>query len=429
MRDMATASDMSTPTGGLEFDFEIIDGLGTASEVGDLATARVDSDGLPSVAYGFLEQVNQTDFLRTIRFAQRSSDGTWSIETVVEPGQNEPDDETDLLLRGQGLGFDFVSGEPVVAYLGGDDDAPPPDPADGASDLMVSERSNGVWNERLIANDSNRGEDCSALGIQNYCVQGTVVGFHPALASVGSGFAVAFRDQHFNFADEDFRRADLELIREGPSPLETAVDIARSGGLFNSITRFSGFRVAVAYYLDEPPEDLDNLGIWVAVEGTDGNFTLTQVDSVSTVHRTSIATNPIDGTLWLAYFDRDNEDLVVANSDDEGATWTVERVSEGGSTGLYPSVGFDGQGRVVVAHTFCGPAGDLDCPGGLTDQSEVRIARLESTGWETYMVDDGQGQGFVGEHNGLVVFGPDQRLGVVFRDVRNNDLLFSLEIP
>jgi hypothetical protein len=415
---MDSGQPMTTPP---EFDFEIVDGLGSPAVMGDFAVATIAPDGSPAVAYGSLDTMNR----RTIRFATRNPDGTWTTEEAVDPDAFDPSvDDNDLLQVGGGLGFDFVDGTPTLAYLGGTE-ADPGQPAPlvvGAGDLVVAERTGGTWNERILVEDSNRNEPCPSP--QNLCNQGTRVGFSASLVGLDGGLAIAYQDNHRDFgAEQD--RPDLEVFVEGAGALNTAVNPESTAGFFSSITTLPDGRIAIAHYIRDAEEERDN-GVWAAVQVTGAEFTQTQVDRARTNQRTSIVAAP-DGTLWLAFFDVDDQDLVVANSSDDGVTWDVERVAEAGNTGLYPSIGFDVLGRVVVAHTFCGSFGDTDCPGALGFDSEVRLARLEGDSWEIYLVDDGQGSGGVGAFNSLVRTG-DGRLGIAFQDTDNNDLLFSLEI-
>jgi hypothetical protein len=118
---------------------------------------------------------------------------------------------------------------------------------------------------------------------------------------------------------------------------------------------------------------------------------------------------------------------VVATSDDDGETWTVERPDQRDDTGLFPDLAFDDLGREVVSYTYCGRAGGGDCPGDLGPDSQVRLARREGGDWAIYTVDDGQGFGNVGTDTNVVVY-PDGHLGVTFRDSRNADLVFAEEV-
>jgi len=201
------------------------------------------------------------------------------------------------------------------------------------------------------------------------------------------------------------------------------VDGGRSAGNRSALAYLADGRLAVAYTLDEPA---DIVSVWVAVEDGDG-WARTRVSEHTARHRLSLDAAP-DGTLWLAYFDADSVDLIVASSSDEGATWDVERVDERGDVGLHPSLAVTDDGTVLVAYTYCGSASNRDCPGTLGRDSVVRLATRVpgATEWAFQTVDDGQGQGFVGEYNSLVVR-PDGTVGVAFVDQRNSDLLFARE--
>lgn len=399
------------------FVVDVIEGLNSSALVGDFATARVSPSGRPAVAYGYY--LDTTETRREIHLAELQGDLSWATEVVVSPARDFPAAAEEKL---KGLGFDFVDGAPHIAYIGGDDDGHPA--VESLSDLALSVRSGGSWSHQLLSESSAEATG-ECFDESNYCVQGVTVGLWATLrAGPGAGqFAIAHRDEHFlGFGSEDSASADLELY-EAPGGRKVMVDGGRSAGNRSALAYLADGRLAVAYTLDEPA---DLVSVWVAVEDGDG-WARTRVSEHTARHRLSLEAAP-DGTLWLAYYDADSVDLVVASSSDDGETWDIERVDERGDVGLHPSLAVADDGTVFVAYTYCGNASDRDCPGSLGRDSVVRLATRVpgATEWAIQTIDDGQGQGFVGEFNSLVVL-PDDSLGVAFVDQRNSDLLFARE--
>ena len=411
-RDAGVPEDAGNPVVGPTFEIEVIEGLGSRALVGDNATAAVGPGGQPAVAYGFVPAASVT---REIHLARRQN-GVWETETVSVPGAHAPA-SGDLV----GLGFDFVGDVPFVAYLGGDDDGDPT--IDFPSDLVVASLSTqGAWIERTLVDVSTEAAgDCS-----RYCNQGGVVGSHPYLRADpdGTGFAVVYRDTHFGFGVDDYAESDVEVYVESGQVASSVVDAERSGGAFGQLVYLDGGGLAVAYNLEAPQSGEDRVGIWAAVNRGD-SWVTRKVHGSQTSARVSLG-EASDGTLFLAFYAADTSDLIVAHSEDGGDTWTSDMVDTAGKTGLHPSLAFDQMGRPLVAYAYCGPTSNRDCPGQLGPSSEVRLARLESGGWKSYLVDDGQGFGGVGFFTSTVVDG-DGKIGIAFVDDRNGDLLFARE--
>ena len=414
--DMGTGvnPDMGEPDNAPEFLCQVVDGVGSSAIVGDNAALALTADGMPAIAYGVVP-AGSSD--REVHYAEQAPDGTWSSELIVLPGAMAPG-------GGEltGLGLAFVGGQAHVVYQGGDDDGVPTTPF--PTDLMLSVRQGGSWTERTLV-DTSAEAPATCDGVQNYCNTGGVVGTHASIkAGPNGGFAVVYRDTHFGFAKDDFARSDVEVYAEGGPFTNSNVDPVRSGGTFAEIAYTPEGALVVAYNLDKPIAGEERTGVWAAYyDGAE--WQLRRVMESVTTAKVSLEAAP-DGTLYLAMYHANNSDLVVASSSDGGDTWTTETVDSRGKTGLHPHLSFDGQGRPVVAYTYCGPQSDTSCPGQLGQRSEVRMARLESSGWSTYTVDDGQGNGFVGLFNRIVSL-PDGKLGVAFQDARNNDLLFAKE--
>jgi len=394
---------------------EVVDGLNTSDAVGDFAVARVGPGGVVGVAYA----VDLSSGTQVLRLAERNGPADWTIEEAAQPAAETPSAPGS---RTDSIGFDYVDDRPSVVFWGGDMVELPPEvsPYEGLTDLQIAERNGGAWSTRtLVQNSAEAAGTCK--DDQNYCNRGVVVGSQPSMvARPGGGFAAVYRDIHFGFGMEDFRRSDAEVYVEGAQSYHRIADAERSGPLSPGITTFDDGRVVTAYFIDNP-DRVSERGVWVAVETGDG-FELSQVDDAATSQRVSVTTN--GGTIWVAFYDVDDTDLIVASSDDEGETWSVERVDDRGITGQYPSIAIDQEGRPIVAYAFCASVSS-GC-GSNNPNAEVRVVRLEDGEWAQYVVDDGQGLGNVGAFNSVVVL-PDGRLAVAFQDTRNNDLLFAME--
>src|SRR5204862_7467062 len=109
------------------------------------------------------------------------------------------------------------------------------------------------------------------------------------------------------------------------------------------------------------------------------------------------------GRMWIVFNHSDNVSLVAVHSDDDGMTWSnQETIDDDGKTGLHPGMTIDNLDRPVIAYGYCGRRSDSECPNMLLSRSMVKMARLETDGWKTYDVDDGQGYGHVGFFNSVL---------------------------
>lgn len=432
-RDLGNGSgtDMGDAPMEPEFERTVLDGLGAMDvNVGNFAVARIAPSGLAAVAYVHQDTTNLRE---TIHYVEQTGPGTWGApEEAAFPG-NVIEQQTGMDFRGSRIlqfGFDFVNGQPQIAHVGG---GPSMLISSGfPTDLMRSVRGPGGWSEdpqALVADSNETTEGMPCPEGNQVCDFGDIVGSYVAArAGPGGTFAVAYRDQHQEAEAEVSARADLEVYIEGPGGVrKVLVDPARNAPFRTNVAFTPDGRVVVAYRIQAPPEVFrEAAGIWVAVEGDDGSFALHEVSEDVTVHRIGLDVSD-SGRIALAYWEQGRSDLVVATSDDDGETWSVERPDQRDDTGLFPDLAFDDLGREVVSYTYCGRAGGGDCPGDLGPDSQVRLARREGGDWAIYTVDDGQGFGNVGTDTNVVVY-PDGHLGVTFRDSRNADLVFAEEV-
>lgn len=410
-------SDGGITTPRLNVITEVIDGLGVeAATAGDSAQLALAPDGRATIAYGAVPPASS---LYEVWYAERANDGTWSKERVIAPGHMVTGVSGQII----GLGLAHVGGAPHVVYLGGDDDDVMLTPF--PTDLMLSRRAGGNWTETVLVDRSNEAA-CDCPGTQDTCNFGNVVGSSSAIAATrdGATYTAVYRDTHGGFARDDLSRSDVEVISGGASMSNSCVDPVRSGGEFANVTHTLSGRPVVAYNLDSQSGPTPRTGVWAAA--FDGAaWTLTRVSESLASSKIAMATSAA-GTIWLAFSHTDDVSLVVARSDDDGATWTTEVVDDEGKTGLHPGIAIDAMDRPVIAYGYCGRRGDTECPSMLIGRSKVMLARREGTEWKKYLVDDGQGFGYVGLFNQVLVF-PDGKLGVSFVDDMNGDLVFAKE--
>ncbi len=401
------------------FEVDVVEGLGTDAVIGDGATAALTPEGRPAVAYRyFLPGPGDTPDTGEIRYAE--FDGVdWNVETVANPSADQPGTEGQFY----DLGFAFVGEQATIAFAGGPQASLEPI----LGDLIVATRTGGGWNEATLVTDSAGAQGLCEANNGTYCDNGAIVGLKANIAvGPGGSFAITYRDNHFGFGSEDNRQADLEVVVQ-PAGERLMIDGGRSAGQESASVFLSDGTIAVAYSLDVPvSEDEERFGVWFAIQDGEGGWLRTQLWSGQPSHRLSIGADSSDN-LYVAFWDPDAIDLVVASSTDLGANWKLDEVEQRGDVGLHPSLIVDDDDVVHVAYTYCGEASDRECPGKLGRDSEVRLATLSGGQWFTQTVDDGQGQGFVGTETSLVAL-PDGKLGVAFVDQRNGDLLFAREV-
>lgn len=406
--------DAGSSPPGLAATVEIADGLGSEALLGD----PLDLIALPSGTVAAVYAASPPGARRRVlRYAERVAEDDWRVEDIVEPGGAAPE-QLEILSVSAG----FWDGTVHVTYLGGDDDgqATTPFPTDLA---LASRGPSGTWTERLLVDTS--GEAAGVCpDLQNYCNTGHVVGSHAALAVASSGaWAVLYRDTHFGFAKDDLERSDTEIVRS--SGAATLVDAERGGGAWGRLAFLPSGRLAAAYLVEAELAGRDERGIWVAIEDETGGFDLVRVTELSTTHRIGLAAAP-SGTLWLAFYEPGESDLVVARAEPPYTSWSLELVDELGFTGLHPDLTLGADGAPRVAFGFCGLASAAGCPGSPGAQAEVRLARRRMDGaWDLAVVDEGDGRGGVGFYNRLARL-PDGRLAIATQDARNFDVRVAI---
>jgi hypothetical protein len=416
-----------------KFTRESIDGYGSnAPSAGASVSLSLDTNGNPVAAYGVTPKGTSN---YEIWYAARASNGTWTKEKVIDPTVHITQAAcmtTAMGMFSTQISLAWVDGAPHIVYHGGSCDYAQSGGFTGyPTDLMLNVKMNGTWNESTLVELSNEANCMCDPGLMGYCTFGVDVGLYASIAAKpgGGGYAVVYRNQHNSNSQDDYARANAEAyVSGGPGPMKECVDSARSGGKWGDITYSKAKNPVMAYDLDI----IDQAGpmatgIWTAAgDGSGINWKLTHVLKSQTDQKMAMATAQ-DGTIYLALFESDDNQLFVMTSTTDGNTWKPTIADQHGKTGLHPSIAIDKQNRPVVAYTYCDAASVLECPGSLTSSSKVRIARLEGSTWHLCDVDNGQGEGFVGAFTSIVVT-PDGKLGVAFVDDQNHELLYAREM-
>lgn len=310
------------------------------------------------------------DVIRYARF-----DGTgWTVEDVA----------TISTVMLSGISMTFRGNTPLVAYLGGTPFGGRQ--VCGGTDLIVADGP-GTWNETIavaVSNEAAAGADCPKM--QNICDFGDVVGLWPSIARSrdGSTIGVTYRDVHNGYTKDADDAADLEYAYStGGGWGHEWIDLARGSGDFSSLAFGNDGEPAVAYYNGEVgTEELESPILFAkrpwaewtqpvmpCSTGADcphgqactGSECVCNQDSqcespmrcidnhrcsavVASTARglneksISLAVGP-DGRYLVAYYDPDEQNLMLAHSQD-GKSWERGIVDADGNTGLYPSLAF-----------------------------------------------------------------------------------------
>lgn len=308
-------------------------------------------------------------------FAESAAGGAFATSKVSS--------EHYLSLTGVALGYG-AQGTAWVAYTGNAPGVMQADQRCGATNLLLKSGRGGTWGAgRAIATSSQSGgmpPDQMASCIQDVCNSGDATGYWPALAmSAGGDPHLAFRDIHFGFATDDFASSDVEYA-PGPNFGLFTVDVARGGGLYTRIGLTKAGRAAIVHYIADRK---DSIGIWLDRD-TDKGWTATRISKARAGEMLGFGVGKND-LHALAYYDIDGARLVYMESAD-GATWSSPvDVDTDGITGMYPSLAFGPDGEPAIAYYRCR---DYDPMNRSCDRERdgLMLARREGGRWNVESV-------------------------------------------
>lgn len=329
---------------------------------------------------------------------------------------------------GLSLAFAPGSGDPVIAFLGGDDTFVP-----GSSffwfqsDAVLATRTAGVWTQRVVARTG--GEAMCGNPVSD---RGLLVGLWPALAFDGAGNVVfVWRDGHDTTA-MDWQGSDVESA-EGPLAGTLAlrcVNAGGNGGLDgkpawggrNQLAIGAGGEPGLVYDRAKGGADTTGNDVWFQ-RRSGGGWTSPQQLFGSTDTQTggTLAWDSQAG--WGAAVNADG--VLRYRSSLDGVSWNApEDVFGAGSGGWYPSLAMD-----PVAHEpslvfyVCSPRANVTATQCQADDDELRVARRAAGVWNEQLVD---AEGGWAPKLGFFASG---RRVISYRDPRSGVLKLALERP
>lgn len=306
-----------------------------------------------------------------ICYAESAGGGAFAATRVSSEGY--------LALTGVGLGL-APDGTATLAFTGGQ----PAALRCGAGDLMVASGRGAALSTRTAAEGSQSGglaAGMEASCIQNVCNSGDATGYFPAVAVSSQGeVALAWRDLHFGFANDDFASSDVEVARGvGSQPM--TVDVSRGGGTSLRIAFTPDGLLGVAHYNGEREAAIN--GIYVNREVA-GGWEARRLTGARAGEQLGFAISPA-GTWSLAFYDEDMPRLVYLESPD-GASWADPvDVDTDGIIGQHPSLAFGPDGEPAVAYYRCNDYDprDRNCDD---DRDGLYLARRSGGRWRSHAV-------------------------------------------
>ncbi|MBI4822060.1 MAG: hypothetical protein HY791_37730 [Deltaproteobacteria bacterium] len=307
--------------------------------------------------------------------------GTYAIMYAEDSNDFTPEEviRVDLLnLNGISLAFDD-SGNPAIAFMGGAEGAY----RCGGTDVMLARKSGAAWTTNMVDSDGMATpvfqEDVDSCAFyQNTCNAGgqDVVGPWPALAFASGQPAIAYRDIHFGFAQDDEEKSDLELSWNGRFTL----DATWGGGNQTRMTSPGAGRLALVHASPYGTENGD--GIWVMTYDGSSWARIKVSNETDVGYRIGLATR--GDSIAVAYHARsDKKAFLVEGTRDRFGQPSV--LDQTGDTGRSPSLAYDESGRLGAAFYRCGPyRPDIsDC--SIAEDALVLGVR-GAEGWKKYEV-------------------------------------------
>lgn len=371
----ARACKVPTPTG-----FELIDLDPAALDATYLAMAVDRVQQRVGVAY-FTNRGTQTmpgvpDYeLKYVEWRQGVSSPAQTVRTVQR-------------LVGLALGFDPVSGEPVLSYLGGG--------ADTSlfwlqSDAVLNRRSGGsTWTETPVATLGNQ-VTCGNMVSD----RGFLVGLWPAFAWDTTGkLYFAYRDAHGGQSGvQDWEGSDLELW-EGAFPPTVPTCLAAGSGAGGHAQLVIGAGDQPAVVFDSMPTGADVAGANVVIQRRTAAGTWTPPAVIFRVANTqsgpSFAYDSVEG-YGVAVLDRGSGELSYFSSPDGTFSGSSpDPVFGAGSGGWYPSLAIDPTTHEpAIAFAVCSLTAGVNETSCLTTHDALLVSQRGGGRWRETLVDPG----------------------------------------
>lgn len=298
-------------------------------------------------------------------------------------------------LVGLSLAFEPASGDPVVAYLGGDQGF-----VVGRSifwfqsDAVYRRKTGSTWGpEVVVAEDS--GDVPSGDPSNNVSDQGFLVGLWPSVLFAPDGtMYLAYRDGHnAEFPQQDWNGSDVELWSGRPPSLSGTMlkaggkDKQAWGGHIQLV--MGSDQPAVVYEQMFLTPDSTATNVWFQERLSSGGWSTPAQLSRSSDTQTgaSIAFDPEEG-FGVAFVDGSSSKLTYRNRDPVSRVWSDDiDVYGSGLGGWYPSLAMDPvYHEPAIAFYVC--ARGSSAAGGCPDtENELRVSQRVSGHWREAVVD------------------------------------------
>ncbi len=316
---------------------------------------------------------------------------------------------------GVSVAFDPVSGEPVVAYLGGDKGF-----VVGMSifwfqsDAAVAVRTNGTtWTEQVIARTGD--QITCGNGVSD---RGFLVGLWPSITYDAAGkFLVAYRDCHDGqFPQQDWGASDVELWTGSSPTTATTGTCVNSGG--NSKQAWGGHIQMVS----SPTEVGMVYDQMFGTPDTNGQNLIFQSRSATGVWSTPASLQSTSNTQTgpsLAWDSQEGFGVAVNDvgmgvmsymNRPPGRAWnSPDPVFGAGSGGWYPNLAMDPVNHEpAIAFYVCSPRSGVSPTSCTTTEDELRVTQRIVGNWRETVVDTGGGYapklGFLSTGKRVVVY-------------------------
>ena len=295
-------------------------------------------------------------------------------------------------LEGLSVAFEPISGDPVVAYLGGSDHF-----IQGESifwfqhEAVFARRSGGTWTQTIVAEDSG-----DVPGGNNVSDLGFLVGLWPSVLFDSDGkLYFTYRDCHQGeFPQQDWGGSDVELWSGTPGGLSGTMLVA--GG---KDKQGYGGHLQLVMGETQPGLSFDLLPVTPDGPGRNvyfmerlANGTWSDAQSIYGTPDTgwgpSLAFDPTEG-FGVAIGAGSTLSYINRNPQTKQWSSSVQTIYGAGSGGWYPSLAMDPvYHEPAIAFYICHPSKQdvaaSDCPNA---QNELRVSQKKAGNWQADVVD------------------------------------------